>query len=65
MNYCPNRVVGNGPQLPLEVYECKPAGKGWGIRCKIDFHAGTFVADYIGEAIYPIRSIFTGAIDVK
>ena len=52
VNYCPNRVVGNGPQLPLEVFRCKPSGKGWGVRCKVNIQPGTFIADYIGEVIH-------------
>jgi hypothetical protein len=45
---CKNRLVGNGPFLPLEIFRCD-SSKGWGVRCAVDVYAGTFVADYIGE----------------
>lgn len=51
VNICQNRVVGKGPHLPLEVFRCKEAGKGWGVRCKIDISPGTFICDYTGEVI--------------
>lgn len=51
INHCPNRVVGKGPLLPLEVFKCKPAEKGWGVRCRVDIPAGSFIADYTGEVI--------------
>jgi hypothetical protein len=51
VNLCPNRVVGKGPCLPLEVFRCVPSGKGWGVQCKIDIPPGTFIADYIGEVL--------------
>jgi hypothetical protein len=51
VNHCPNRVVGKGPQIPLEIFRCEPSGKGWGLRSKMDIQPGTFIADYIGEVI--------------
>jgi hypothetical protein len=48
---CKNRVVGRGPQARLELFRCSDPMKGWGVRCKTDLAAGTFVADYIGEII--------------
>jgi hypothetical protein len=48
---CKNRVVGRGPQARLELFRCSDPMKGWGVRCKTDLPAGTFIADYIGEII--------------
>ncbi len=50
-NQCTNRVVTNGPQLPLEVFRCANTAKGWGVRCRADIDIGTYVADYIGEIL--------------
>ena len=33
-------MIGNGPQLPLEVFRCKDPRKGWGLRCKDDIYPG-------------------------
>jgi len=48
---CKNRLVGNGPTLPLEVFRCSDPSKGWGVRCNVDIPAGTYVADYLGEVL--------------
>jgi hypothetical protein len=49
INQCTNRVVTHGPSLRLEVFRCDNPMKGWGVRCRDDIPAGTYVADYIGE----------------
>ncbi len=46
---CTNRVVTHGPSLRLEVFRCDNPMKGWGVRCRDDIPAGTYIADYIGE----------------
>lgn len=48
---CKNRVVGSGPSLPLEVFRCENPKKGWGVRCREDIPAGTFIATYLGEIL--------------
>lgn len=48
---CRNRIVGNGPRMPLEVFRCAEVGKGWGVRCAVDLPIGTFIADYLGEIL--------------
>lgn len=48
---CHNRLVGNGPHKPLEVFRCAETGKGWGVRCSVDMPIGTFIADYLGEVL--------------
>jgi hypothetical protein len=48
---CRNRLVGNGPNIPLQVFRCKEVGKGWGVRCAVDIPIGTFIADYLGEVL--------------
>lgn len=48
---CTNRLVGNGPTLPLEVFRCTDPRKGWGVRCNVDIPAGAYVADYLGEVL--------------
>ena len=53
---CRNRLVGNGPIIPLEVFRCQEAGKGWGVRCSVDIPAGTFVADYLGEVLHEVEA---------
>ena len=53
---CKNRIVGNGPHLRLEVFRCDNPLKGWGVRCKNDIPAGTFVTDYLGEILYEADS---------
>ena len=49
---CKNRIVGNGPHLRLEVFRCENPMKGWGVRCRDDIPAGTFVTDYLGEILF-------------
>jgi hypothetical protein len=46
---CKNRVVGNGPVVPLEVFRCENPKKGWGLRSTQDLTVGTYVIDYVGE----------------
>jgi histone-lysine N-methyltransferase SETDB1 len=58
---CFNRVVGSGPVLPLEVFRCTPIEKGWGVRCKEDVPAGTFIACYQGELLDEVRNNHVGA----
>lgn len=48
---CRNRLVSNGPNMPLEVYRCPEVGKGWGVRCAVELPIGTFIADYLGEVL--------------
>jgi hypothetical protein len=48
---CKNRVVGKGPRLKLELFRCSDPNKGWGVRCKTDIPAGTYIADYLGELV--------------
>ena len=48
---CKNRIVSNGPKLKLEVFRCSETDKGWGLRCKSDITAGSYICDYIGEVI--------------
>jgi len=48
---CRNRVVGKGITLKLELFRCPTKIKGWGVRCKEDIKAGTFVVDYLGEIL--------------
>mgnify|MGYP006191457639 CR=1 FL=1 len=48
---CKNRIVGNGPNLRLEVFRCDNPLKGWGVRCKTDILPGTYIADYLGEVL--------------
>ena len=46
---CPNRVVGRGVQLPLQVV--KTEGRGWGVRSKGKISAGTFICEYTGNML--------------
>ena len=46
---CPNRVVGRGVALPLQVV--KTVGRGWGVRCRQKILAGTFICEYTGNML--------------
>lgn len=46
---CPNRVVGRGVALPLQVV--KTVGRGWGVRSLVKISAGTFVCEYTGNML--------------
>jgi SET domain-containing protein len=48
---CSNRVVGKGIKLPLQVFKCEAANKGWGVRCAEVISAGTFISEYVGEIL--------------
>ncbi|KAK9840092.1 hypothetical protein WJX74_003182 [Apatococcus lobatus] len=42
-----NRVVSNGINLPLEVFNTG-AKRGWGLRCQSDIRLGAFICEYAG-----------------
>lgn len=46
---CRNRNVGRPNDLPLEIF--RTPGKGWGVRCRVDILAGTYVTNYLGEIV--------------
>lgn len=46
---CPNRVVGRGIVLPLQVV--KTVGRGWGVRSCVKLPAGSFVCEYTGNML--------------
>ena len=46
---CPNRVVGRGVWLPLQVV--KTVGRGWGVRSRVKLSAGSFVCEYTGNML--------------
>ncbi|KAL3649386.1 hypothetical protein CASFOL_005789 [Castilleja foliolosa] len=46
---CPNRVLQNGLKVKLEIF--KTERKGWAVRTRQPIFRGTFVCEYIGEAI--------------
>ena len=46
---CPNRVVGNGIQVKLEVFKTKECG--WGVRAGQDIPQNTFISEYCGEIL--------------
>ncbi len=46
---CPNRVVGRGVQVGLEVFKTDKCG--WGVRATERIPAFTFVAEYCGEIL--------------
>jgi hypothetical protein len=46
---CPNRVVGRGISVPLQVV--KTVGRGWGVRSRVRLTAGTFVCEYTGNLL--------------
>ena len=43
-------VVTAGMSLPLEVFRCADANKGWGVRCAVPILEGEFIAEYAGAA---------------
>ena len=46
---CPNRVVGRGVALPLQVV--KTVGRGWGVRSRHKIGAGSFICEYTGNML--------------
>ncbi len=46
---CPNRVVGRGRTVPLEIFETEKCG--FGVRSSVDVVKGQFLDLYLGEVI--------------
>ncbi|KAG4069648.1 hypothetical protein HA402_014671 [Bradysia odoriphaga] len=48
---CRNRVVQQGSRCALQIIECTPESKGWGVIALSKILKGTFVAEYTGEIL--------------
>lgn len=48
--YCRNKNVQFGRTVELEIFRTN-GGRGWGLCCKEDLHAGQFIDTYRGEVI--------------
>ncbi|KAG7315724.1 hypothetical protein KOW79_020590 [Hemibagrus wyckioides] len=52
---CQNRVVQHGLSVRLQVF--RTDDKGWGVRCRDDLDAGTFVCTYAGVILRLARNL--------
>ncbi|EKD15740.1 SET domain-containing protein [Drepanopeziza brunnea f. sp. 'multigermtubi' MB_m1] len=51
---CPNRVVGRGRKVALQIFPT--SGRGWGVKSTEDIKRGQFVGEYVGEIITPAEA---------